>query len=117
MKIVYTRSKIREVADRWKKQYFRTNKQGNSYWEMIAQYVFDEKGKRSVEASSSLIIYEQLLLLDPETATKSDVERIIGNNSWTQIRCDICEKNVTKAVIFCKDCVCSKCLERASEML
>lgn len=74
--IFTTREHIRTVADRWRAAY-----QGaDGSWSMYG-------GNRRQK-------YEALAALDPETATSGDVERIIGNSSWTHLHCDCCEADV-----------------------
>lgn len=35
-------------------------------------------------------VHQRLLFLDLETATPEEVNTIIGNNSWTDLRCNEC---------------------------
>lgn len=67
MKLITERSLIRGVAQRWREQYplGRAEK-------------FDE-------------IYCRLAALNAETATAEEIEKIIGNSSWTDVpSCDEC---------------------------
>lgn len=66
MKLLYERDEIRSVAKRWRSQYGRTN---------------DPK-KKSIQS--------RLDRMDAETATREDVAKIIGNDSWIDTRCDEC---------------------------
>lgn len=81
MELVTTRDLIRYVHDRWHEQYYFTKR---ALWE-------DDKNR---------VIYEALCALDKETATAADVEAIIGNSSWTNIRCKKCGELVDEAVIL-----------------
>jgi len=50
--------------------------------------------------SDKMIIKEKLLKL-AENFTKSDVDKIIGNSSWTQLICDECRNDVE--AVLCMD--------------
>lgn len=51
--------------------------------------------------------------LGPKPAA-ADVNRVIGNDSWTRVRCDACRKNVALVVSFSTDeggaSLCRRCL-------
>ena len=85
---------VNTVDDRWKKQYYI-----NSSWD----YYGDDK----VET------YEKLVNLGKIKNTE-DVDKIIGNSSWTRLICNHCNKDVSAVFIFgtsedylyiCEDCV------------
>ena len=83
------------VDERWKKQYYK-----NSSW--------DRYGEDKVEK------YEQLVNLG-DNKNPEDVDKIIGNPSWTRLNCNNCNKDVDVVFIFgtseeyscyvCEDCV------------
>lgn len=82
---------VNTVDERWKKQYY-----GGDSWKQWA----DEK-------------YEQLVNLGKNKNTE-DVDKIIGNSSWTRLICNHCDTNVEAVFIFgsgyeslyvCEDCV------------
>lgn len=75
-----TRDMIRGVADAWKEQY----KHGGSW-----SSTFD---------GSSKAVWSRLKALDVETATVADVEAIIGNASWTSLKCNQCGQEVDTVV-------------------
>lgn len=63
MEITSEREKVRTVAQRWERQY------GSGYYARNPQ---------------KQAITKLLFALDPEKATASDVEKIIGNSSWVE---------------------------------
>lgn len=76
MKIITERTLIRGVAEAWRRQYPRNHKT----W-------------RTAVAPDTDTIYRMLADLDPETSTAVEVERIIGNGSWTHVpKCDECQR-------------------------
>lgn len=75
MKIITERDRIRTVADRWSKQYGIGTR-----WEV-------DPVKQG--------ILQSLELLGKETCRAADVNEIIGNDTWTCMRCDECKKNTT----------------------
>lgn len=79
MRLINPRNAIRTVAARWG-----------------AQYPTATEGK-------SFDIAQKLNALNPETATAAEVNKIIGNNSWTTVRCCECGEYVESAVEFGRD--------------
>lgn len=75
--IITTRDRIRGVAKRWAEQY---------------------KVKRGPDAERWTAIENRLAALDVETATAADVKAIIGNDSWTDVNCDVCGKDAGTVV-------------------
>ena len=82
------------VDERWKKQYYL-----NSSWD----YYGDDKVEK----------YEDLVNLG-KNKNLEDVDKIIGNSSWTRLICNHCNKDVDAVFIFgkseyscyvCEDCV------------
>lgn len=78
-RLVTRRAEIRTVAARWKEQYHP----GERWGECLG---------------GAQEIHRKLLALDPETATREQVDAIIGNASWTEIRCTGCQRDVDAAV-------------------
>ena len=85
---------VNTVDECWKKQYYRDDS-----W-----YPYnDDKIQK----------YEKLVNLG-ENKNQEDVDKIIGNSSWTRLICHNCNKDVEAVFIFgtahdslyvCKDCV------------
>ncbi|MEG0407421.1 MAG: hypothetical protein RR623_00985 [Bacilli bacterium] len=95
---------VNTVHDRWKNQYYI-----NSSW--------DYYGEDKVEK------YEQLVSLG-KVKNPEDVDKIIGNSSWTRLICNNCNKDVNAVFIFgtveescyvCEDCV-SIAVEQFNEL-
>lgn len=85
---------VNTVDDRWKNQYYI-----NSSW--------DYYGEDKIEK------YEQLVNLG-KNKNPEDVDKIIGNSSWTRLKCHNCRNDVEAVFIFgtveescyvCEDCV------------
>lgn len=74
-----TRDMIRGVAERWR-----------------VQYGISGTWTRTISGDSEKV-YKRLLAL-PDTATAKDVEAIIGNDSWTRLTCDQCDREVDAVV-------------------
>lgn len=75
MKLITQRDLIRDVANRWEKQY-------------------PEKGDLP-----RLAILRRLRALDVETASAQQVADIIGNDSWTSQSCSECGEDHADAVV------------------
>ena len=82
------------VDDRWKKQYYR-----DASWDRYGEDKFKK--------------YEKLVNLGSNKNPK-DVDKIIGNSSWTRLICNHCNKDVNVVFVFgtsedslyvCEDCV------------
>lgn len=101
MQLLTERQLILSVIERWKDQY--------------------PAGKCTVWQQEVLTALEQL---DLTAATAEDIEAIIGNFSWTSIRCDECGSQVKAAVQLGEDLdhdsatavVCFPCLKKALEL-
>ena len=99
------RGMIRTVAERWLKQY---------------------RGYERDPAWPLRDVGERLAALDLETATKEQVDAIIGNSSWTNIHCDNCGQRGLKAGVqvgqtadyeSATAVLCLECCERATTAL
>jgi hypothetical protein len=103
MEIITQREIIKAVADSWKSQYLPHGR-GN---------------KHSVD------IWNRLNALDLNTASAADVVAIIGNDSWTRLRCHSCGGEVERLIEIGEppDCesrtarVCLPCITKAYELL
>lgn len=69
-------------------------------------------------------VAERLLSIDFETATADDIEAIIGNRSWTNIRCNECGKEELEAAVHFDDDdeysyirLCRDCIDDAAALL
>ena len=95
---------ISEVAKRWLKQYPELR------W--LKQYSELPDWKRGV--------YEKLCKIDLNTASAIEVNQIIGNDTWTTQRCNVCRNNILPAVVVGEDeptTVCHKCVKQMSDLL
>ena len=98
MKAITKKLLIKIVADRWRKQYPRGHRSGSDKNE----------------------IYRQLCKL-PANATEEDIERIVGNSSWTENECDECGEDCNLVIIVGEELtyesstagICLVCLEKA----
>lgn len=81
MKIRTQRQLIQAVAKRWRQQY-----------QPFKPDAILHGGKTKQE------IADALDKLDGDTATAEDVNAIIGNDSWTDLKCDECKEYVTATI-------------------
>ena len=95
---------VNTVDERWKKQYYR-----DASW--------DYYGEDKIEK------YEKLVNLG-NNKNPEDVDKIIGNSSWTRLICNHCNKYVDAVFVFgighnsfhiCEDCV-SIAVEQFNEL-
>lgn len=93
MRIVTTKDRIQSVVKEWRKQYPITC---------------------SLNHPEKIEIYEKLLALDLSVATEADITKIIGNDSWTILICDECNRTVDAVVelgeVYYKHTICVDCL-------
>lgn len=109
MRIITERQEILGVAERWKNNYC---KPGGEWYTL----------HKNISAG---FIYSRLYELDLNTATAKQVNDIIGNESWTRIKCDECEENKTELIdVGQKEdyesrtaCICFDCLKKANELV
>lgn len=80
------------VAERWKVQYFH-----------------EATGWKTIERSRPEEVYNKLCALGPEPTTDA-VAEVIGNRSWTDIRCDACNDYVVRAARVNDVALCRLCL-------
>lgn len=101
MKLMTTRSMIQGVAQAWRFQY-----------------------ERFKCGADKMEIADKLDALDKDTATSEDVARIIGNDSWTKLRCDECARYVEAVVQVGEEpeieshtaCLCRECFDNANAL-
>lgn len=95
MKKITRRDVIRRVVDSWENQYCHCK-----------------------EGDWKLTVLDKLAELDLETVDRTVIDEIIGNDSWTKLSCNQCEKDVEELVhlgdepdydsitfYICKDCL------------
>ena len=89
------RDLIRNVAEKWRMQYLRST-------------------------PDKMNILSGLLAIDKESALSEDIAKIIGNTSWTELKCDECGQYVKEIIqlgqepdyesstaFICCDCLCA----------
>ena len=104
MKLITTRGQIRTVAQRWREAYRA-----------------EVEGRKESEYFDKAKAHRQLAALDPETATADQITAIIGNSSWTSLKCDDCDQSVGTVVQLGQEPdyesstanVCTDCLRKA----
>lgn len=96
MKLLTKQDVLNMVADRWRNQYYYNNGwkyQGKdeTYWELVA-------------------------LGGSPKAT--DIDRVIGNSSWTSLTCQTCNREVDAVVIVgeCEIYTCKKCVKKMHKL-
>ena len=101
MKLITTRTLIREIAHRWQKQHPNASRKDT-------------------------VIGKTLNALDPDTATAEEVANIISNHTWTRVpACSECKQHACSMVElgespdFQSDTawVCRECLHKAVQLL
>lgn len=60
-------------------------------------------------------IRDELKALDPPN--KADIDRIIGNDSWTSLTCDGCYERTIRAIRVVNTTLCAGCLRAGLDML
>ena len=80
MELITERSRIKTVAERWDACY------GPEF--------------RPTLSGSSKTISEKLHALNLSRVSAATVNKIIGNDTWTRIVCDECQKTVTKVAVL-----------------
>lgn len=110
MKIINERTKIRDIAKRWKNMYYHNNK-----WSGTSEQA-QEKEK----------IYNQFVALDPETSIPEDVNNMIGNSSWIgPEQCHECNNYVSNVIQLGQEPdyesstanICKDCLRKALALI
>lgn len=102
MRLVLSRQKITNIADRWASQYPPDKYPDDTRWGQVRQ---------------------KLAKLDVETATPNDVANIIGNKSWSHVSCSECGDYGDRGVQFGdfgdysdSVTVCPSCLRAAAAL-
>lgn len=100
LSVLTKREVIQSVARRWREQYS------------------DDYMKHSPEKMEILVKLEKL---DLNKASPETIGKIIGNNSWSQLECGGCERDVKKVVIYERynDSIrlCAACLKHGLNIL
>lgn len=96
MKLLTKQDILNTVAERWKYQYY--TKDGWKY-----------SGKDSV--------YDKLEALG-DNPKATDIDRVIGNSSWTYLTCQTCNREVDAVVIVgeCEIYTCKKCVKKMHKL-
>jgi len=114
MKLITTRTQIRGIVKCWKKQY------GYNFWKKSYGPCPDVIGFNNKKE-----IYDKLKTLDLEKVSAKAIEKIIGNSTWTDLKCNECNKKC-KAVMRVGDkpdydsntaWLCEKCLRKALDAI
>ena len=100
MKILTVQELANAAKDRWKRQYFYSG-----VWK---------------HGSDKKTVYENLVSLG-ENPTPSQINEVIGNNSWTRLECSECNKEVDTVVVFSSYdsyfYLCKKCLNKSTRLI
>lgn len=107
MNIITRQSKIDSVSRRWKEVYFDSSARfQKGQWRLL---------ERSYTKSEE--IYNQLLT----AKTKEEVDKVIGNSSWTKNECAECNLDFEKLISFSgyeeTIEICLDCLYKAVRLL
>ncbi len=92
MRLITERELILQVLDDWKYQY---------KYEILQD-----------KTSDKTVIYYKLKELNFKTVSAKEIEKIIGNNSWTTWICSECEQKVKRIIQFKKEDICLKCFKK-----
>ena len=79
-RVITKRDVIRRVSDRWEKQY--SDKFGNVQFQSLRPD----------------IVLKRLRELNLDTCYASEVDKVIGNSTWTELVCDQCKHDVDKVI-------------------
>lgn len=120
MEVVTKKQLCKDVAKRWKGQYFTGHSLETREWSTIHDVKFDRRFYKSDHKISAEVIYDNLVALGGEGSPKQ-IADIIGNDVWTKITCDECGKSVDVAVYLGEELdhdsatalVCLPCLMKA----
>lgn len=112
MKLITRYQKAAKVEALWYQQYSRNT----NTWHNPATWP-DAKGQTGRE------IHEGLVALG-SFPSPEDVNKVVGNTSWTDIRCDECSKSVEQVVQLGEDpdyesstaYICIPCLKKAVKL-
>lgn len=102
MSLIFLRDIINSAPERWKSQY--TNYDGRDGY---------EKGLKTA----------RLEALRPDERTAENIERIIGNDTWTTLKCEVCNEPADALYSFIPSyadsgtSVCLACVSGAHEQL
>lgn len=108
MKLITRQDLANTVAERWRKQY----QLEDGSWRQLYIGVGDSKS-----------IFIQLIDLGPQPKP-DDINKIIGNGTWTGLTCDECDRDVDEVVQLGEQpnydsstaSICRLCLRQATEL-
>lgn len=80
-----------------------------------------EQCKNHSTNEHKIIVGVKLAALNTDTCTAEDVNAIMGNTSWTELKCDECKQDVDDVIQLGDEpgydsatvCVCYECLTKA----
>lgn len=105
MKRITERDLIRTVAEAWD-----------------AQYSINIKGVDSHATEEQLAISKRLHAMNLNKVKASTVDKVIGNNSWTKVECEVCKNRVPAVVVVYSGDeaavdICESCLNLAKRVI
>ena len=106
MKRITERDRILSVAEAWD-----------------AQYSINIKGAIPRANAEKLAISKRLHAMNLNKVNASAVDKVIGNDSWTRVMCEECEKDVGQAVVLYGSGsdsaieICESCLNLAKRVI
>ena len=119
MQIITQRDIIREAPERWRAQYCSSGQ-----WDRERVLMFF--GAVTGQNRSREVVFNALQKLDLATCSAGEVDAIVGNTSWTDLKCDECGNRRCKLVIQLGEPpdydsrtvhVCPDCLRQAADVL
>lgn len=102
MKTITKRQLIKDLPERWKAIYT------NAYGRWLKPFDPNDNFK---------IPYEQLISLNLDIASESEIVKIIGDSRWTTIICSECKDSVDEAIEFNKGMICYNCINEAYHLI
>ena len=98
MKVITKREALLNVARRWRQQY-----------------------PTNIADATKVEIGEKLLAMPIGSITEAAINAVIGNDSWTKLECDECEKDSGALVVFEAGerfiNICEPCIRRGQRQL
>jgi hypothetical protein len=105
MKRITERDNILGVAEQWD-----------------AQYSINIKGLTTHATEEQLAISKRLHAMNLKRVKASTVDKVIGNNSWTKVECEVCKNRVPAVVVVYSEDeaaieICESCLNLAKRVI
>jgi len=110
MEILHLQDTLDDVMDNWKNSYYSKSED---------TWIATHKG-------SSKRTYKALLAL-PKPTKKEDIDKVIGDSSWTEFKCEECNEQVDRLMYFESKyfdgyeggsfMICKDCLQKAMEKM